>query len=328
MKSKAKIKLMVLMLTLVLAVLALSGCGTSSEPDQDAATSGAGTGFPMTVTDATGAQMTIETKPESVLSMTLGSDEMLLTMVDPAKIKALSGKISEDAGISNVADRAVDFVKAEKNIETIISLDPDIVLAASWLKQESIQQLRDANILVYCYETPNNIQQQKDVILELGAILGETAKAQSMVDDMDARIQAIADKISSIKPEDRLTVVTYNSSGLTDGKDSMFEDVANHAGVINLPSVEGYAFSDEISKEKIIEMNPDILILPSWSYDPEEDPKEFAEQIKKDPSFASIKAVKNDRVYMMEDKHLVAVSQYIVLGVEDLAKIAYPELFQ
>lgn len=327
-KSKTKMKLMVLMLTLVLAVVALSGCGSSTEPTRETTTKEEGTGFPMTVTDATGAQMTIETKPESVLSMTLGSDEMLLTMVDPAKIKALSGKISEDAGISNVADRAVEFVKAENNIETILSLDPDIVLAASWLKQESIQQLRDANILVYCYETPNNIQQQKEVILVLGTVLGEEAKAQSMVEEMEARIGAVAEKVSSIKVEDRLTVLTYNSSELTDGKDSMFEDVANQAGVINLPSLEGYAFSDEISKEKIIEMNPDILILPSWSYDPEEDPAEFAEQIKNDPSFASINAVKNHRVYQMEDKHLVAVSQYIVLGVEDLAKIAYPELFQ
>lgn len=325
---KNKFKIIRILMILLIAALALSGCGTTIEPTQEAATKEAGTEFPMTVTDATGYEMTIETRPETVLSMTLGSDEMLLTMVDPGKIKALSGKISEDAGISNVADRAGNFVKAEKNIETIISLDPDIVLAASWLKQESLQQLRDANILVYCYDTPNNIQQQKDIILELGAILGETANAQTMVDEMDARVMAVEEKLASLKEEEKLTVVTYNSSGLTDGKDSMFDDVAKYAGVINLPSIEGYAFSDEISKEKIIEMNPDILILPSWSYDPDEDPTDFAEQIKKDPSFASIKAVKNNRVYMMEDKHLVAVSQYVVLGVEDLAKIAYPELFK
>ena len=327
-------RIIVLIIAMLMVVGIFTGCGSqqsNSSPSTAVQNGQAQTqtsAFPLKVKDATGFEMSIEKKPEGIVSLTLGTDEMLLSLVDKSKIKALSGKIAEDEGISNVADKAKDFVKAEKNIETVISLKPDIVFAADWMKKEAIQQMRDAKIPVYCYGTAKSIEEQKKVILEIAHIIGEDAKGQEIVNDMDKRIKEMEEKVQVLKPEEKLTVLKYNSYGSTSGKGTTFDDIVTRAGLVNAAAKAGLESNAKISKEKIVELNPDVIILPAWSYDKKQDPAVFADEIRKDKSLASVKAVKNNRIYLLQDKHMTCVSQYIVLGVEDAAKAVYPQLFK
>ena len=317
----------------------LAGCGPGSPastegaqaptvPTAQTGAKGDSVQYPLTVKDFSGNELTLAHKPERIVSLTLGTDEMLLSLVESGRIQALSGKIAEDEGISNVAAEAKSFRKAENNIETIISLQPDLVFAASWMKKEQIQQLRDARIQVYLYGTATNLDEQKKVILEIARLVGEPAKGQAVVADMDKTLQRVADKVKGIQPENRLTVLDYNSFGSTKGKGTGFDDIAQRAGLINVAAQAGLTGYPKISKEKIVELNPDVIVLPSWSYDKKQDPTNLAADLKKDQSLATVKAIKNNRVFMLPDKHMVSVSQYMALGVEDLAKAAYPDLFK
>lgn len=285
-------------------------------------------GFPMTVTDAHGVVMTIQAKPQRIVSLTLSMDEMLLSLVDHSRIAALSGKIADDPGVSNVAELAKHFPKVENNTERLITLQPDIVFAVNWMKQEAIQQLRDAGILVYCYETPTNLVEQEQQILTLARMLGEEASGQTIVADMEDRLQAIAGRLAAIKEEEKLTVLAYTLFGTTNAKGTTFDDLATRAGLINVATQAGLSGYAELSKETIVELNPDILIVPSWSYDQNVDPAQFTADLKNDPGLATVNAIVQNRVYALPEKHLVCTSQYMVLGVEDLARAAYPQLFQ
>ena len=283
--------------------------------------------YPLTVKDSLGTEMIIESKPEKIISMTLGTDEMLLSLIEHDKILALSGKIAENKGASNVADIAVNFDKAEGNIEKVISLQPELVFASSWIKKEQIEQMRESGIKVYCYGTANNIQQQKDVILQVAKIIGEKQNGEKLVKEMDDKLNYIKEKLAALKEEDKLRVLSYNSYGSTNAKGTAFDDIVKNAGCINVASEAGLEGWPQISKEKIIELNPDIITLPSVSYD-DKTPEDFKKTIMEDESFKDVKAVKEGRVYLLPDKHMSAVSQYIVFGVEDLAKAAYGDLFE
>lgn len=324
-----KTKVVGLLLAIILLAGVLTGCGTKAAVQNSgtAATQQAQT-FPLKVTDFNGFEMTIPKKPERIISLTLGTDEMLLSLVDKSRIKYLSGKIADDAGISNVADQAKSFPKAENNLETIIAAKPDLVLAASWMKKEAIQQLRDAGIPVYCYGTPTNIEEQKKVVLETAHLVGEDAGGQQIVADMDKKLQDIAARLQTLKPGERLSVLSYNTFGSSSGLGTMFDDLAGKADLVNLVSKAGLKQYSQLSREEIVKLNPDIIIIPSWSYDKKRDPASFLTELETDKSLAGVNAVKNHRVYMLPDKHMTCVSQYIVLGVEALAKAAYPQLFR
>lgn len=92
MKKSLKTNLLSLTLSLLLAASLLGGC-TQSSTDNASKTNSSSTGFPVTVTNYDGTELTISQKPERIASLTLGMDEMLLEMADESRIVGLSGKM-------------------------------------------------------------------------------------------------------------------------------------------------------------------------------------------------------------------------------------------
>jgi iron complex transport system substrate-binding protein len=284
-------------------------------------------GFPIKIVDAKGTEIEIKDKPGKIISLTLPTDEIILSLVEKERIAALS-YLSEDPGLSNVVEEAKKIPnKMGLELETLISMQPDLVIVADWTDEGAIKQLRDAGIVVYSLQTPNNIEEVKDAVLILGELVGEEEKGQEIINWMDKKLKAIGDKLKGLKDEERPRVLFCDSFFCTYGEGSTFDDIAKKSGVINIASEQGMGMWQEISKEKIVELNPDILILPSWSFEGFE-AKEFTEDFKTDKSLAEIKAIKNDKVFNLPDAHIISTSQNIVLGVEDVAKAAYPELFK
>ena len=260
--------------------------------------------------------------------MPLGTCEMLMSMVDKSRIAAMT-YYTDDAKVSNIADEAKGVgTRTETNAEKIIALQPDLVLMDNLADANVIKQLRDAKLTVFMLITPSNIEQVKDNLKLLGKIVGEEAKAQDITDWMEKKIKAVSDKIELITDDQKQTVLDYSEMGTTSGKGTNFDDIVTRAGLINPISKEGLEGWPELSKEMIIKYNPQIIILPSWYYDTKVNFYSLNEKIKGDKALADVKAVKNNKIISVPYNHISSTSQYAVLAVEDIAKIAYPGLFK
>lgn len=336
-------------ITVMMFSLALVGCGKVSEQTQTASTATAVSTeqtaanesaasstqeqateqkFPLKVTDAGGFETTIQSEPQHIVSLTLGSDEILFGLVDKSRILALT-KYADDAGISNVSAEAAGVTgrATMDKLESVIAMKPDLVIMDTWADAKYVKQLRDAGINVYVFKTPSNIDEQKNTISEIANITGADAKGQEMLDWMDAKLKEVEDKLSQLKPEQKLTVMDYGEMG-SSGKGTNFDDIVTRAGLINVVSKAGMEGWPVISKEKIIEFNPDIIILPSWYYDQKNSLQGMIDTLKGDKSLQTVKAISSDRLISVPNPHISAISQYAVLAVEDVAKAAYPELFK
>lgn len=282
--------------------------------------------FPLTVTDGSGAEVEIEKKPQKIVSLTLSTDEMLLSLVDKDRLTALS-YLSEDPGLSNVAEEVKDIKKTGLEVETLIAMQPDLVIVADWSDGNAVKQLRDANITVYAMTTPGSISEVKDAVMKVAQLVGEKDKGQEIIQWMDGKLKSVEDKVKTLEDNQKLRVLSYNNFFCTHGIGTTFDNITKHAGVINIAAEQGMEMWQEISKEKIVELNPDAIFLPAWSYEGF-DAEEFAENFKKDISLAEVNAIKNNMVFCLPEVHMGTTSQYIVLGVEDVARSAYPELFE
>ena len=143
---------------------------------------------------------------------------------------------------------------------------------------------------------------------------------------MKEKLEAVEDKLALLKPEERLTVMDYGEMG-SSGLGTNFDDIVTRAGLINVTSRAGLTGWPMLSKEKIIEYNPDIIILPSWFYDHKNSLEGMKNTLKSDASLRTVNAIKNDRLISVPNQHISAISQYVVLAVENVAREAYPELF-
>jgi iron complex transport system substrate-binding protein len=306
-------------LILVLLTLALSACARTpaAEPvgEPEVETESA---FPVTVVDGLGTEVTIEAAPQRIVSMTLGTDELLLDLVGPERLAAVT-YLAADATTSNIAGRPElaeieAVVEPNPSPEQIIALEPDLVFVASFTEATVIEQLRGAGLPVFAVSFFSSIEAMQDNILTIGEVVGEAAGAEAIVAQMDAQLAQIE---QALEPAgDALPGVLYLSTGgWVAGSESTVDDIIRRAGGANVAG--DLVDWQQISEEALIELNPDVVVLSPYVLD---------EEFVGNPAFQTMAALENGQVFAISDAYMSATSQYIVRGVEVLAHHLHPDL--
>lgn len=261
-------------------------------------------------------------KYKKIVSMSMASDELLYALVSKDRILALSGNSDKNEMRSALWNKINDFNQVKDNVEQIMALEPDLVIVPNWIKKTVISQLEDAGINIYVYDTPSNFQEEKNLIKELSCLLEVKNIGARIIKDMDTRLLAIQQKIKkSGKPCPR--VLEYSHYGSTNGKGSMFDDMLSNIYCKNVASEIGIYRFAKISKELVIDLNPEIILIPIWDSTSAKNCSKFFTFIKNDKSLAEVDAIKNNKVYAIPGKYVYMYSQYIIDGMEEIANSIY-----
>jgi len=325
----------VVILILLCAQGHASGREEQGEPPPDpaageAARTGEAVGaYPFEIRDDSGYTVRLERRPERIVSLTVFTDDILLEMVDHRRLLGVT-TFSEDPAISNVVQEAAAIAnKLTMNVELILSLAPDLVLVANWSEADKVAQLRNTGIPVYLIATALTVPAIQEKIRIVGRMVGTEDEARAMIQRMNERLSDIEERLSVLSDQQRLTVMDYANWGTAQGAGSSWDEIIRYAGLIN--AVGRYS-ADEwgqvpLSRETILELDPDLLILPGWIYGDPDGADAFYQQTVGDPALQGLSAIREQRVYRMPEGLKAATSQYIVDAVEYLAQLAYPQLF-
>ena len=260
-------------------------------------------------------------KYNRIVSLTLSGDEMLLGLIPENRIAGLSGKINEDKEISNIVDKAKKFPKVEGNEEVLMSLEPDLIIVADWLSKRITDIGAITGAKVYFYKTPNSYEEQKKLIRDLANLVEEKENGEKLIKNMDNRLKVLQNKIAKNYKGAKPKILMYTSFGTTSGKNTTFNDMVKLINGVNVVAEAGIDGFKDISKEKIIELNPDIIIVPiAKKYD---NINKISKLFFEDPSFKNVKAIKNKKVYFIQYKDITPTSQYMINSIEELAKVVY-----
>ena len=260
-------------------------------------------------------------KYNRIVSLTLSGDEMLLGLVPENRIAGLSGKINEDKEISNIVDKAKKFPKVEGNEEVLMSLEPDLIIVADWLSKRITDIGAITGAKVYFYKMPNSYEEQKKLIRDLANLVEEKENGEKLIKNMDNRLKVLQNKIAKNYKGAKPKILMYTSFGTTSGKNTTFNDMVKLINGVNVVAEAGIDGFKDISKEKIIELNPDIIIVPiAKKYD---NINKISKLFFEDPSFKNVKAIKNKKVYFIQYKDITPTSQYMINSIEELAKVVY-----
>ncbi len=310
-----KIRLFFVMLTLLAATHAAGAEATQ---------------YPLTVADDTGVRVTLPHRPTRIVSLTLATDEMLLSFVEPGRLLAVT-TFAVDGAVSNVAAQAAAVPhKLGVNVETVISLAPDLVLVANWTDPGPVRQLRDAGLSVYLMASGSSVVSIKEKIARLALMTGDPSAGQTLIAGMDAKLASVAARVAKIPQKERPRIIDYGSWGGAQGRGSSWDEIVRRAGLVN--GVADF-LSDEwgqvpLSRETILQIDPDIMILPAWVYGNDRGASRFHDQVVNDPALRGLTAVRTGRIYPMPERLKGTTSQYIADSVEWLARTAYPALFR
>ena len=282
------------------------------------------------VIDEGGRRHIFNEKPKRIVSLSYGTDEILTELVDAKRIASYC-RWAEDPGITFITKEQYQRVgrKTDGNAEEVLALKPDLVLATTAMSSDIINALDALGLKVYLASRPKNYEQMRQKVLKLGEAVGEKAKGEELVKQMDERMAKLEAKLSQIPDNKRKTVVAFNFLSAMGRKGDLIDSMMNKAHIINgVAQIPTELATGYISKEQVVRVNPDIFFLATWDYDNKHNVDEYVAQIKNDPAYKDVNAIKNNQIKFVSDKYRYVASHHIVDAVEEFAKAVYPELFR
>ncbi|MGI6365117.1 MAG: helical backbone metal receptor [Bacillota bacterium] len=205
------------------------------------------------------------------------------------------------------------------DLETIVSLEPDLVLAAS-LHKETVEGLEGLGIPVLALD-PMTFEEIYANISLVAKALGEEKAGEDLVADMQGRLEAVAQALGDLKEEER-PLVFYESwyPGIwTAGEDTFIDEIIARAGGKNL--AWGISRWVEMQEEEVLARNPDIII---HGY-PEPLPVEpFAQRAGWDV----VTAVQQEKIFFVNPDITSRTGPRVVDAVEELARFFHPDRFE
>ncbi len=182
----------------------------------------------------------------------------------------------------------------EVNIEKIIALKPDLVIATTLTPFQIIKRLRAFGIKTVVFSAPRNFQELCAQFIELGKIVGKEKKALEIVKEAKKKVKEI-EKLSKKLPKPKVLVQVGVRPLWVATKNSFINDLIKFAGGI-LVGPQKYGMC---SYEEVIEWNPDVIIITKMGFLSEEEKKRWE-------SFHNINAVKNKKIYIFNSDELTS----------------------
>lgn len=321
-------KLNALLFALMLLIGALAGCGSNAEQSNAKETKNTETvqqaevKFPVTITDGTGQEVTIESKPEKIVSLIPSNTEIAYGL----------GLEEQIVGVSDFDNFPEEVAEKEKiggmefNLEKIISMKPDLVLAhasSAHSSEAGLQQLKDTGITVLVVNDAKTFDEVYESISMIGTASGEKEKADAMIADMKKKIEEIKTKAQEIKEEDRKSVFVEVSPApevYAAGKNTFIDEMLQIIHAENTVTEEGWP---KLDSEAIIKSNPEVIITTHGYYTPEP-----VKNVTSREGWDKITAVKENRVFDVHSDKVTRTGPRLTEGVEELAKAVYPDVFK
>ncbi len=325
-ENNKKVLFFVNLLLLISLMTFFSGC--KSEKTGISSKSTAKLQPSYTITDDTGLTLQFAEKPKRIVSYSISTDEILMALVKPERIAALS-RLVDDPGVSSIVKEAKQVANRVQgnSVESVLAFKPDLVIIPDFHPPEMLQSARDLGLKVYIYKTPSDIKGVKRSIRQIAALTGEKDKGEAVIARMEERLKKVQQRLAVIPASQRKRVIQLRSEGAFYAPDNSFGDVCRHAGVSDATLELKYPSAMEITQEKVVELNPDIIFVPDWDYDGKHNPDGEKRKILNNPSYRGMKAVEQGKVYTISGALVLTVSQYIADAVEEVAKMSYPEVF-
>jgi len=290
------------------------------EQEKEPAPAQGADGFPREVVLPGGGTFRVDSFPQRIVSLTLGTDEILLDLVDPSRIAALS-TFADDPELSNVAGKAKAVEKRViAGAEQVIAARPDLIFAASYSRPEFFTAMDSVGLPVFRFEMFDTINQILANVECVGEAVDEGNKARALADKARERIAAVATAVAGKECPSVLSM----SYGFVAGANTTVHELIETAGGRNFAVEKEIEGHEEISSEVLLTWYPDLLLLISQS-DQGSLSVDYPDSLS--PALFEMRPVKEGRIIWTSGRRLSPVSHYIADGVEELARLLHPECF-
>jgi iron complex transport system substrate-binding protein len=300
----------------ILVIALFVGCAPAPTPVPTPIPTSVPTPAVVVVRDDFGNAVTLEAEPQRIISLAPSHTEILYAL-------GLGDRVVGVTAYCNYPPEAADKPKVGEfaiiDLEQVVGLEPDLVLATSMHVAEAVPALQERGISVFVTD-PQSVLEVLETIKAIGRVTGQEETAAALAAEMQERVDAVRERVEDAPPPK--VFWELGPELYTAGPGSFLDDLIMMAGGENV-AADADSPWPQLSVEAIILKDPEVVVLADHNYG------QTAEMVGERPGWEEIKAVKEGNIIELTDDDIFSrPGPRIVEALEFLARSFHPELFE
>lgn len=208
------------------------------------------------------------------------------------------------------------------DLEIIKSLNPDVVVSVDTLGEDYKKLFTDNNIPSEFIDL-TTLEGLKTSISTLGERFNKTEKANEILNELKVKEDEFTN-LSKEEKKDVLLVFAAPGSMMIATPSSYIGNLVDKVGANNIVKDDKKPFVS-YSNEEIVKLNPDMVLVMTHGM-PEQAKKMAEEKFASDPAWSRIEAVKEGKVYYLENGYFgMSANLKVTESLDKLGEIIYGE---
>ncbi len=311
---KRVMPLVSLLLVLVMVLAVAVGCGKTEETPPPSTT--------ISVTDDLGKTIELDKPAEKIVSLApsnteivfaVGAGDKLIGRTDYCNFPPEASSVESIAGYST------------PNIDAIVLLDPDIVLATGAHNQYGgTADLEDLGLTVVTL-APESLSDILGNITMVGTLTGNDTEAAQVVADMQSRIDFISDRTAGLSEGQKPQVlhVTWHDPLWTAGSGTFIQEIIELAGGVNI--FDDVTGDVQVDTDTAVLRNPQVITVVSGHGSAMRTSYDYI--IAEDSPFNITDAYISGGIHLINADLACRAGPRVVEALELFAKFIHPETF-
>ena len=283
--------------------------------------------FLVSVIDDTGKNVTITSYPDKIVSLAPSTTELLFGL-------DLYDKIVGTVSYSGYATDIQDTIETNNitvvgtfnkvNVEIVTGLQPDLIVASGAYQQSLAEKFAEQGKTVINLNPTDFAGILADITL-LGKVTGQNSNAENLVENMQSKVQEISTQTSGLSKPSVYVEYYFDKNGYSSyGANSYINELISMAGGVNVfAGFQGQYLTT--STEEILKANPEIIIISKGVMSSLSGITPDSIRVRE--SWDNIDAVKNNKIYEVNEALITIWGPRIVDGLEAIAQVIHPEIF-
>ncbi|HAT4192083.1 heme ABC transporter substrate-binding protein IsdE [Clostridium perfringens] len=208
------------------------------------------------------------------------------------------------------------------DLEIIKSLNPDVVVSVDTLGEDYKKLFTDNNIPSEFIDL-TTLEGLKTSISTLGERFNKTEKANEILNELKVKEDEFVN-LSKEEKKNVLLVFAAPGSMMIATPSSYIGNLVDKVGANNIVKDDKKPFVS-YSNEEIVKLNPDMVLVMTHGM-PEQAKKMAEEKFASDPAWSRIEAVKEGKVYYLENGYFgMSANLKVIESLDKLGEIIYGE---
>ncbi len=213
--------------------------------------------------------------------------------------------------------------------EKFLAYQPDLVLIRPMIDNgyPGLIHFLETHEIVVVSLQPSGIEQMYEYWYALGLLTGKTARADGMIRDFKQKIERIKAVTKHIHPRKKVYFEAIHTRMKTFTRGAMPIFALETAGGINIAQDAKASRNTNIAvygKEQILAKATqiDVFLAQKGVMN-----TVTIEQIKQEPGFQIIKAIKHNQIYLIDEHIISRPVPELYQGIVSIGKVLYPDIF-